>query len=81
MGGPVKPHIIGASRDRIGFDRVPNVQVAQDRRRDDAAVYPELVSCRVVRVWTGFRPWTPDKQSMVGLLEPGLVPRQVESDR
>lgn len=69
-GGTV---LLGTSRERVGFDHVPDLQVMRRIAGETTRLYPELVSCRVIRAWVGFRPWTPDKQPMVGRLEPGLA--------
>lgn len=69
-GGTV---LLGTSRERVGFDEVPSVPVMRKIAAEVTRLYPALASCRVIRAWVGFRPWTPDKQPMVGRLEPGLA--------
>jgi glycine/D-amino acid oxidase-like deaminating enzyme len=69
-GGTV---LLGTSRERLGFDDVPSIPVMRRIATEVTRLYPALASCRVIRAWVGFRPWTPDKQPMVGRLEPGLA--------
>lgn len=64
--------LIGATRERVGFEQ--RVDVGAVRRMCAGAVglYPALRDCRVIRSWIGFRPWTPDGHPYVGRLAPGL---------
>lgn len=68
-GGTV---LLGTSRERVGFDDTPNIDVVRRIAAEVTRLYPGLKTCRVIRAWVGFRPWTPDKQPMVGRLAPGL---------
>jgi glycine/D-amino acid oxidase-like deaminating enzyme len=69
-GGTV---LLGTSRERVGFDDTPSVDVMRRIGEEVTRLYPGLRGCRVIRAWVGFRPWTPDKQPMVGRLAPGLA--------
>lgn len=64
--------LLGASRERVGFrDRV-EPRVVERICRAAVTLYPGLASCRVIRSWVGFRPWTADGYPYVGQLAPGL---------
>jgi glycine/D-amino acid oxidase-like deaminating enzyme len=67
--------LIGASRERVGFDR--RVSLAVLRRLAAAAVglFPFLAQVNLMRSYLGFRPYCPDHLPVIGLdpRVPGLV--------
>jgi glycine/D-amino acid oxidase-like deaminating enzyme len=58
--------LIGSSRELVGWD--PSINRAILRRMLERAVtfVPALALASVIRVWTGFRPATPDKLPLIG---------------
>lgn len=64
--------LIGASRERTGFEENVNASTFRALCEGATGLYPRLRSCRVIRSWVGFRPWTPDGYPYVGRLCPGL---------
>jgi glycine/D-amino acid oxidase-like deaminating enzyme len=65
-GTPSGPILIGASRELVGFDtRVPSGVLG--RLADAAlALFPSLAGVRVIRSYTGFRPFSPDHLPVIG---------------
>ncbi|GAB7035409.1 FAD-binding oxidoreductase [Streptomyces sp. NPDC021749] len=74
-GTPAGPVLIGASRERVGFDR--SLSVAALRRLAGQAVrlFPALAAVRAVRTYAGFRPYLPDHLPAIGPdpRRPGLL--------
>jgi len=74
-GTPAGTVLIGASRERVGFD--PSMPVAVVRRLATQAValFPMLAAARLLRTYRGFRPYSPDHLPMIGAdpRAPGLV--------
>lgn len=58
--------LIGASRERVGFD--PDFSVPVLRRLAAGAIqlFPVLASVPVIRAYRGFRPYTPDHLPIIG---------------
>jgi glycine/D-amino acid oxidase-like deaminating enzyme len=58
--------LIGASRERVGFD--PSLSVPVLRRLADGAVrlFPFLRDVRLLRAYRGFRPYCPDHLPVIG---------------
>ena len=58
--------LIGSSREFAGFDR----EVSRDRvaqiGRQACRLVPSLAQMRIIRTYTGFRPWTPDGRPLIG---------------
>lgn len=65
--------LIGATRERVGFDQRVDVRAVRRMSAGAVGLYPALRECRVIRSWIGFRPWTPDGHPYVGRLAPGLA--------
>jgi glycine/D-amino acid oxidase-like deaminating enzyme len=67
--------LIGASRERVGFD--PQTPVAVVRRLAAQAVrlFPVLAGVRLLRTYRGFRPYCPDHLPVIGAdsRAPGLL--------
>ena len=74
-GTPSGSVLVGASRERVGFDRAVPVEVLQRLAVQAITLFPVLARARVARSYTGFRPFSPDHLPMVGAdpRAPGLV--------
>lgn len=62
-GGTV---LIGASRERVGFDRTVSVPVVRRLAAHAVALFPVLVGVDLLRVYGGFRPYCPDHLPVIG---------------
>jgi glycine/D-amino acid oxidase-like deaminating enzyme len=58
--------LIGASRERVGFDRSTPWPVLGRLARQAAALFPFLAGVRAIRTYTGFRPYCPDHLPVIG---------------
>jgi D-hydroxyproline dehydrogenase subunit beta len=67
--------LIGASRERVGFDRTLSVPIVRRLARQAVDLFPILASVKVMRVYHGFRPYSPDHLPVVGPDDrlPGLL--------
>ncbi|MFJ6013876.1 NAD(P)/FAD-dependent oxidoreductase [Streptomyces sp. NPDC092952] len=65
-GTPSGPVLIGASRERVGFDRTFSVPVAARLAAAATALFPALADVRVIRAYHGFRPYLPDHLPAIG---------------
>ncbi|MER5866579.1 FAD-binding oxidoreductase [Kitasatospora sp. NPDC002040] len=65
-GTPGGPVLIGASRERVGFDRTLSVDVLQRLAANAAALFPVLRQVAVQRAYRGFRPYLPDHLPAIG---------------
>ncbi|MEV8631066.1 FAD-binding oxidoreductase [Streptosporangium sp. NPDC051023] len=63
---PSGPVLIGASRERVGFDRTTSVPVLERLARQAVALFPVLAERRVIRAYCGFRPYCPDHLPVIG---------------
>lgn len=70
-GGTV---LIGASRERVGFDPRLSVEVVRRLAAQAVRLFPVLAGVRLLRVYGGFRPYCPDHLPVIGadLRVPGL---------
>lgn len=64
--------LIGSSREFVGWDGAINHELLNRMLSRATEFMPALGACSVVRVWTGFRPATPDKLPLIGEMEPGI---------
>ncbi|MHB8635840.1 MAG: NAD(P)/FAD-dependent oxidoreductase [Fimbriimonadaceae bacterium] len=64
--------LIGSSREYVGLDESINHPLLRQMLERATNVMPGLARCNVLRVWTGFRPATPDKLPLIGEYEPGV---------
>ena len=62
-GGPV---LIGASRERVGFDSRLRVDVVRVLAGQAIAIFPFLSDVALMRVYHGFRPYCPDHLPVIG---------------
>lgn len=65
-GTPAGPVLIGASRERVGFDRTLSAGVLRRLAAQAAALFPVLADVRVIRTYQGFRPYLPDHLPAIG---------------
>ena len=73
-GTPAGPVLIGASRERVGFDRSLSLPALRALAAGATALFPFLTGVRAVRTYAGFRPYLPDHLPAIGpdLRVPGL---------
>ncbi|MEV6671413.1 FAD-binding oxidoreductase [Streptomyces sp. NPDC051162] len=65
-GTPAGPLLIGASRERVGFDRILSVDALGRLAARATALFPVLAGVRVMRTYAGFRPYLPDHLPAIG---------------
>ncbi|MEU8516282.1 FAD-binding oxidoreductase [Kitasatospora sp. NPDC048722] len=65
-GTPGGPVLIGASRERVGFDRTLSHEVLRRLAAQAAELFPVLADVAVMRAYRGFRPYLPDHLPAVG---------------
>lgn len=65
-GTPAGPVLIGASRERVGFDRTLSVEVLRRLAAGATALFPVLAGVRTMRTYAGFRPYLPDHLPAIG---------------
>jgi glycine/D-amino acid oxidase-like deaminating enzyme len=74
-GTPSGTVLIGASRERVGFDRSFAVPVLRKLAAQAVQLFPVLAGTAVMRAYRGFRPYCPDHLPVIGPdpRVPGLV--------
>ncbi len=65
-GTPAGPVLIGASRERVGFDRTLSVEVLRRLAAQATRLFPALAEVRAIRAYAGFRPYLPDHLPAIG---------------
>jgi glycine/D-amino acid oxidase-like deaminating enzyme len=67
--------LIGASRERVGFDRRVSVPVLRKLAEQAIGVFPFLSEVDLLRSYLGFRPYCPDHLPVIGAdpRAPGLI--------
>jgi D-hydroxyproline dehydrogenase subunit beta len=67
--------LIGASRERVGFDRTYSVPVVRRLAAQAIGVFPFLADVALLRTYLGFRPYCPDHLPVIGedARAPGLI--------
>ncbi|WP_156724933.1 NAD(P)/FAD-dependent oxidoreductase [Streptomyces apocyni] len=65
-GTAAGPVLIGSSRERVGFDRSLSTEVLRRLALGATALFPVLAGVRVMRTYTGFRPYLPDHLPAIG---------------
>ncbi|MFC7643013.1 NAD(P)/FAD-dependent oxidoreductase [Streptosporangium lutulentum] len=65
-GTSAGPVLIGASRERVGFDRTISVPVLERLAAQAVALFPALAERRAIRAYCGFRPYCPDHLPVIG---------------
>ena len=58
--------LVGASRERVGFDRTTSYDALGRLAAQAIALFPALAEARVQRTYTGFRPYCPDHLPVIG---------------
>ncbi|WP_406452002.1 FAD-binding oxidoreductase [Streptomyces sp. NBC_01622] len=74
-GTAAGPVLIGASRERVGFDREFSLPVLRALAAGATRLFPFLADVRAMRSYLGFRPYLPDHLPAIGPdpRVPGLV--------
>ncbi|MFJ5303647.1 NAD(P)/FAD-dependent oxidoreductase [Streptomyces sp. NPDC088350] len=74
-GTAAGPVLIGASRERVGFDRTFSLPVVRALAAGATRLFPFLSDVRAMRSYLGFRPYMPDHLPAIGPdpRVPGLV--------
>lgn len=65
-GTPAGPVLIGATRERVGFDATPNPRALRRLAEGAIALFPFLAGVRIIRTYHGFRPFSPDHLPIIG---------------
>ncbi len=65
-GTPAGPVLIGASRERVGFDRTLSTEALRRLAAQATALFPVLARVRAIRAYAGFRPYLPDHLPAIG---------------
>lgn len=60
------PVLIGASRERVGFDRTFSLPVVRRLAAQATALFPLLGTVHAMRAYLGFRPYLPDHLPAIG---------------
>ncbi|HEX2804700.1 MAG TPA: FAD-binding oxidoreductase, partial [Kineosporiaceae bacterium] len=58
--------LIGASRERVGFDPAMPLPVLRRLARQAVRLFPVLAQARVLRTYRGYRPYCPDHLPVIG---------------
>jgi glycine/D-amino acid oxidase-like deaminating enzyme len=58
--------LIGASRERVGYDPVVPVEVVRRLAAQAVHLFPVLARARLMRTYRGFRPYCPDHLPVIG---------------
>lgn len=65
-GTPAGTILIGASRERVGFDRTFSLPALRRLAAQAIALFPVLASVTLLRAYRGFRPYSPDHLPIIG---------------
>nr|WBO81456.1 FAD-binding oxidoreductase [Streptomyces sp. SBE_14.2] len=65
-GTAAGPVLIGASRERVGFDRAFSLPVVRALAAGATRLFPVLSDVRALRSYAGFRPYLPDHLPAIG---------------
>ncbi|KUH39343.1 MULTISPECIES: NAD(P)/FAD-dependent oxidoreductase [Streptomyces] len=63
---PAGPVLIGATRERVGFDRTLSTPALRRLAAQATALFPALADVHAIRAYCGFRPYLPDHLPAVG---------------
>ena len=58
--------LIGASRERVGFDGTMNIEILRRLASQATSLFPVLRDVQLLRAYRGFRPYAPDHLPVVG---------------
>ncbi|TFE53238.1 FAD-binding oxidoreductase [Streptomyces sp. ICN441] len=65
-GTPAGPVLIGATRERVGFDTALSAEALRRLARQATALFPVLAGASAIRAYHGFRPYLPDHLPAIG---------------
>ncbi|HLI61212.1 MAG TPA: FAD-binding oxidoreductase [Solirubrobacteraceae bacterium] len=65
-GTPSGTVLIGASRERVGFERTISTPLLARLARQAIRLFPMLERVRAIRAYRGFRPYSPDHLPVIG---------------
>lgn len=65
-GTPAGPILIGATRERAGFDRTLSIAALRRLARQAIRLFPVLGDVAAIRAYCGFRPYCPDHLPVIG---------------
>ncbi|QGV78011.1 NAD(P)/FAD-dependent oxidoreductase [Streptomyces ficellus] len=65
-GTPAGTVLIGATRERVGFDRTLSTEALRRLAAQAIALFPVLGGVRALRTYHGFRPYLPDHLPAIG---------------
>lgn len=65
-GTPAGPVLIGATRERVGFDRTLSPEALRRLASQAMALFPLLADVHAIRSYCGFRPYLPDHLPAIG---------------
>ncbi|MFI9820614.1 NAD(P)/FAD-dependent oxidoreductase [Streptomyces sp. NPDC052013] len=65
-GTAAGPVLIGASRERVGFDRTLSLPAVRALAAGATRLFPFLSGVRALRAYAGFRPYLPDHLPVIG---------------
>ncbi|MFF8290190.1 NAD(P)/FAD-dependent oxidoreductase [Streptomyces sp. NPDC016309] len=65
-GTPAGTVLIGATRERVGFDRTLSTEALRRLAAQAIALFPFLGRVRAIRAYHGFRPYLPDHLPAIG---------------
>ncbi|MEU4035188.1 NAD(P)/FAD-dependent oxidoreductase [Streptomyces collinus] len=65
-GTAAGPVLIGASRERVGFDRALSLRAVRALAAGAIGLFPFLEQVRALRTYAGFRPYLPDHLPAIG---------------
>ncbi|CAN5357051.1 FAD-binding oxidoreductase [soil metagenome] len=71
-GTPSGTILMGASRERIGFDQTFSPEAVGRVAREGVKLFPVLAGVQIMRTYFGFRPYCPDHLPVIG--EDGRMP-------
>lgn len=74
-GTPSGTVLIGASRERVGYDPAMPLPVVKRLARQAVRLFPALADARLLRTYRGYRPYCPDHLPVIGAdpRAPGLL--------
>jgi len=58
--------LIGASRERVGFQSDLDVSILRQLARQAISLFPVLENVQLLRAYRGFRPYAPDHLPVIG---------------
>ncbi|AIR96315.1 oxidoreductase [Streptomyces glaucescens] len=65
-GTPAGTVLIGATRERVGFDRTLSTEALRRLASQAGALFPVLADAHAIRAYCGFRPYLPDHLPAIG---------------